>query len=144
MDFHQLLAYCESRSIRPSIFAGFSIGQIKQHFLRLHAAIHYNAESIPIPVHLFVSGEEQEKPALGWESIVPQHLLRVIPVEGNHQSMMLPPLLSHLGKTISATLLASVGATTSTQGTTAIFCPPDWEGWAGSTDLHPRCRGRGN
>jgi len=71
----------------------------------------YTPRPIGIPVHLFVAGERLQQaplsPSLGWERCVPNHLLHVHIVPGNHHSMMRPPHIKTLGRKIIECLGAS-------------------------------------
>jgi arthrofactin-type cyclic lipopeptide synthetase C len=62
----------------------------------------YKARTLPIPIHLFRAQENGiPDPLLGWGSVVPEGLLRVIEVPGTHFSMMSKPNIEKLGKVLS-------------------------------------------
>jgi len=62
----------------------------------------YKARTLLIPVHLFRAQDNGiPDPLLGWGSIVPEGLLRVIEVPGTHFSMMSKPNIEKLGKALS-------------------------------------------
>jgi thioesterase domain-containing protein len=81
--------------------------------VRMKASIHamddYHPLSIPIPIHLFSAMDEDEgddaTPAgdtyLGWARVLPQAQIRVISVPGTHYSMMSPPHIDVLGKSLT-------------------------------------------
>jgi arthrofactin-type cyclic lipopeptide synthetase C len=81
-----------------------------EHHLQVMEA--YSPEPIGIPVHLFVASERlsyQTPPSafLGWERCVPEHLLHVHTVQGDHHSMMRPPHIKTLGRQLTECLAAA-------------------------------------
>ncbi len=81
-----------------------------EHHLQVMEA--YCPCPIGIPVHLFAASEHslQQTPpssALGWERCVPEHLLHVHTVPGNHHSMMRPPHIKTLGRQLAECLAAA-------------------------------------
>jgi amino acid adenylation domain-containing protein len=81
-----------------------------EHHLQVMEA--YCPRPIGIPVHLFVASERSlqqmpSSPSLGWEHCVPEHLLHVHTVPGNHHSMMRPPHIKTLGRQLTECLVAA-------------------------------------
>jgi thioesterase domain-containing protein len=80
----------------------------------------YRPQPIEIPVHLFVAGEHFLQAAapsvsLGWERCVPEHLLHVHIVPGDHHSMMRPPHIKTLGQQLAKFLTGTVAVPQSLQ-----------------------------
>ncbi|MBV9759991.1 MAG: amino acid adenylation domain-containing protein, partial [Acidobacteriaceae bacterium] len=109
MDFETFFACCDEMSMVPEVFSGQTANQVKQslHSVLTAHSVHanYAAQPIPIPVHFFYA-EEQARPGWrpGWEVIVPDNLLHLIPVPGDHLSMMSSPNVAALGRSLSAAI----------------------------------------
>ena len=85
---------------------GFTRTQLEQRQARNRffttAQEAYKARALPIPIHLFRAQENGiPDPLLGWGSVVPEGLLRVIEVPGTHFSMMSKPNIEKVGKALS-------------------------------------------
>jgi len=104
MSFEALVQKCREMLLIPKQFSGATTAQIGNWLARLHslslAYMQYSPQQLPIPVHLF-RAERDGDPVLGWDAIVPDHLLKIIPVPGTHHSMMVSPNVEVLGQTLS-------------------------------------------
>ena len=81
-----------------------------EHHLQVMEA--YSPRPIGIPVHLFVATERflqrtPSSPSLGWERCVPEHLLHVHSVPGDHHSMLRPPHIKILGQQLTECLVTA-------------------------------------
>jgi amino acid adenylation domain-containing protein len=61
----------------------------------------YSAQSIPVPIHLFIAEDNVSLPHLGWDTVLPEDQIHAIPVQGTHLSMMADPYIQMLGQTLS-------------------------------------------
>ena len=80
--------------------------EIHQLVLRFHAHAKadndYQAQSIPIAIHLFTAQAITEKQIRhGWDDIIPKLQIRVVTVPGDHHSMMAEPHVELLGAALS-------------------------------------------
>jgi thioesterase domain-containing protein len=95
---------------RPRIsIQGLTPAQVRQLQARnraFHEAVAtYSVRPLPIPTHLFVAqGNNATDPSLGWDAVVPEGLLRMIPVPGTHFSMMSEPHLKTVAQSLSQAL----------------------------------------
>ncbi|WP_198016837.1 non-ribosomal peptide synthetase [Rubidibacter lacunae] len=83
--------------------------KVRQYISRMYAysqAMHqYHVQPIPIPLHLFGAIEDAEAGRSGgWETVISKEHIHVIPVPGNHWTMMDPPNVSCLGESLSKSL----------------------------------------
>ena len=97
-------------SLSPGHFADLPPTQIRRYLARAHAhnlaSLQYHALPLPILVHLFIAQEEAGLfPMMGWNTLVPEGLLRVIRVAGNHKSMMQSPNIQGFGQILSTEIL---------------------------------------
>ncbi|MDP9051181.1 MAG: alpha/beta fold hydrolase [Acidobacteriota bacterium] len=69
----------------------------------------YSAQYIPVPVHCFVAdtGTRDISHTEGWKTLVPGRQIRVIPVQGANDSIMVWPHISALGDLLSTAVLRS-------------------------------------
>lgn len=113
LDFAELLSMCQEQSLLPPHFRATGAEQLRQRLAREQTyqltAIQYRANPIPIPIHIFAArtGNDPNDPAqsyLGWDAVLPKALIRVIPVSGNHFSMMSPPHIQDLGQALSESI----------------------------------------
>ncbi len=87
--------------------------QIQRRFARNRlytlAVRRYYGQPIPKPIHLFVAQEgPSDLPLRGWEAILPERQIRLMPVPGSHLSMMKLPNIEVLGRTLSSTITARI------------------------------------
>jgi arthrofactin-type cyclic lipopeptide synthetase C len=104
MNFEALVEKCREMLLMPKQFSDATSTQIHNWFARMHshsvAYFYYSPQRLPIPVYLFRAQRDAD-PYLSWDAVVPNDLLRVIPVSGTHHSMMENPNVEILGKTLS-------------------------------------------
>ncbi|NOU23274.1 MAG: hypothetical protein HOO93_16105, partial [Methyloglobulus sp.] len=104
-DFNAMLERCHSASLIPQ--------EINSVTLRRYLAVYhandmaiaaYSPAPLSIPLTLFAATENNTlvDSTYGWESLVDQ--LQIIPVGGNHLSIMTPPHIEALGRAISEVL----------------------------------------
>jgi thioesterase domain-containing protein len=106
INFGNLPPEYQEVSRTPETRTGPATKRVSQDFGREHpylrAEVEYHAHAIPIPVHLFVAQESHvSEPCLGWNSVLPESLLRVISVAGTRSSMCLPPNVDAFGQAVS-------------------------------------------
>ncbi|HEU5413925.1 MAG TPA: amino acid adenylation domain-containing protein, partial [Candidatus Angelobacter sp.] len=113
--FNELLEHYRAVNALPDNFAHLAPEEVRaeccklEHHLQVMEA--YNPRPIGIPVHLFVASErflQPSSPSLGWERCVPEHLLQVHTVPGNHHSMLRPPHIKTLGRQLTECLVPAV------------------------------------
>ena len=102
MSFEELINKCQRTALMPAQFSGATAKEVRDWLARTHSleltSKRYSAERIPIPIHLFVAEESDDtNPDRGWGGVVPDHLLRTIPVGGTHHSMLQSPNIEMLG-----------------------------------------------
>ena len=97
-----------------------SLEDIRNYLVRMkafsHAVDDYHPQRIPGPIHLFRATDYQSHGRdghLGWAKVLPETDIRVIPVPGTHFSMMLPPQIERLGRSLSEALGQASAAKTS-------------------------------
>ena len=77
------------------------------------SSIRYRAQPLRIPIHLFAAqGSDAVDCFRGWDTIVPQELIRVVPMQGTHSSIMGSPNIERLGNALSQALRRSTDNTT--------------------------------
>ncbi|MDD5036105.1 MAG: amino acid adenylation domain-containing protein, partial [Methylococcaceae bacterium] len=106
MDFEALVRHCQSMSLLP---AHLTVDQVHHYLARwrahLQASAEYTPYPIPIPIHLFAAREEvAADPLRGWGALLPEERIRLMPVEGNHLSMMEEPHIASVGSALSAAI----------------------------------------
>jgi amino acid adenylation domain-containing protein len=97
-----------------------SISQIATTYLRT-AQFHklwssYAARVLPAPLklHVFYATEGTAPPhPMGWQELLPLDQIVVVPVSGTHTSMMEPPHIWHVGRTVSEALRQTSSTTAS-------------------------------
>ena len=67
------------------------------------AYIDYLAHPLPIRLDLFAT-QGHINPSLGWDAVVPEHLLHILPISGTHHSMLTPPHIQRVGARLSTAL----------------------------------------
>ncbi|MBB2487496.1 amino acid adenylation domain-containing protein, partial [Mitsuaria sp. WAJ17] len=122
LSFAALLAECRKARILPDYLDQFDEGALRDFISRLQAhedALDgYTPRSADLPVHLFSAEdkstvfdelvpievlEQNSDPRAGWLHYIPDALLRVVPVPGDHGSMM-GDYVAELGTAISKAL----------------------------------------
>jgi thioesterase domain-containing protein len=113
-DLETLVRKCQQEQLLPR---KINLEDVKTYLARLKAFYHgitdYHSQPIPIPIHLFraMDDEDDAAPArgthLGWDQVLPRSQICVIPVPGTHYSMMSPPHINVLGKSLSNALRQS-------------------------------------
>ena len=77
----------------------------------------YRPEPLAMPVHLFRVNDDRD-PWLGWDGLVPQDHIRIVPVPGSHQTMVTSPHVESLGNAVSRAI-QSAGLPAAMPGTLA-------------------------
>ncbi|MDL5034649.1 amino acid adenylation domain-containing protein [Pelomonas sp. APW6] len=122
LSFDALLAECRKARILPDYLDPFDEAAMRDFIARLQAhedALDgYTPRSADLPVHLFSAEdkstvfdelvpievlEQNSDPRAGWLHYIPEALLRVVPVPGDHGSMM-SDYVAELGTAISKAL----------------------------------------
>jgi arthrofactin-type cyclic lipopeptide synthetase C len=106
LDFESFVQQCRALSILPRQFMGATSAQILNHLAFLYANNRaykrYSAQQLPISIHLFRAQDDSEAdPFLGWDQVVPVHLLKRIPISGDHLSSLEEPHVEKLGHILS-------------------------------------------
>jgi arthrofactin-type cyclic lipopeptide synthetase C len=106
MDFAGLTGKCREMELLPGHLARLTAEQLRQHLERGYyhrrASSTYTAQPVPIAVHLFVASDNHAaEPLRGWNRVLPETLIRVVPVAGTHFSMMTAPNVQVLAHAIS-------------------------------------------
>jgi thioesterase domain-containing protein len=120
--FDSLVTDAQRMSLLPRPWMDLTPAQVRQVLLRSHffglAKWRYSAQSIPIPVYLFLSEESRDDaPFLGWNECLPESQIRTIPAAGTHLSMVRPPHVKALGQALSTAIRdASNRSTTNLEG----------------------------
>ncbi|ERN40833.1 thioesterase domains of type I polyketide synthase or non-ribosomal peptide synthetase, partial [Rubidibacter lacunae KORDI 51-2] len=83
--------------------------EVRKYISRMYACTHamhqYHVQPIPVPMHLFAAIEDTESSQTGgWETVISKEHIHVVPVPGNHWTMMDPPNISCLGTSLSKAL----------------------------------------
>jgi amino acid adenylation domain-containing protein len=104
------LEKCRDLSLLPDRFASLTTAEIvetlSREFVYFSAMHRYRAKPISIPVHLFVALERRVSSfSLGWNTVMTNEKLQVIPIPGDHYSMFSMPNISILGGALSNVLL---------------------------------------
>ncbi|HKX33394.1 MAG TPA: amino acid adenylation domain-containing protein [Blastocatellia bacterium] len=108
-SFEALVRACRERLLLPG---DLSVEEVRCHLDRNRryslAMSHYLADPIPIPFHIFVAEDQGKMAAAGpfrnWEAVVPERQIELIPVPGDHMSMMKPPHVAVVGAALSEAL----------------------------------------
>ncbi|HKX29837.1 MAG TPA: amino acid adenylation domain-containing protein [Blastocatellia bacterium] len=112
MDFAAFLQKCRDLEVLPEYYDYYTAAQLQQLMMRnrtnIVADLEYWAQPLPIPVHFFTAIEpepgQEESSVQSWESVVPPSLRRIIPIEGNHSTIMDSPNVESFGRILSNTL----------------------------------------
>ena len=110
-DIERFVMSCQKKQLLPP---NMSVEDSRHYLVRMMASIHalynYHPQPIPIPIYLFRAMDEIDdvRPArddyLGWTELLPKAQIRVIPVPGTHYSMVQPPQIEMLGRSLSAAM----------------------------------------
>ncbi len=105
-DFGALVRKCQELSILPD---RLSVDEVRHYLSRyrtnLQASRDYQAHPIPVPIHLFAAQEgAPDDPWRGWGGVVSEDQIQVVPVPGNHLTMMKDPWIASLGAALSRAL----------------------------------------
>ena len=109
VDFASVVQKCQEAGLIPH---QLSVDQVRRYVARwrVHesAGQRYSAQTIPIPIHLFAAQGDSHPEALrGWDQLLPESQIRLIPVMGTHASMMTAPYVEPLGKILSRAIKES-------------------------------------
>jgi len=110
MDFAALVEHCRVRSLLP-----FRVAELpQQDILRVLTTMRavfaieeaYVAGTMAGPLHLFAPRDGQAyDPLRGWGAVVTPESIRVIPVSGNHLTLMDPAMIGSLGAAMTQAIL---------------------------------------
>ncbi|MDF0733008.1 amino acid adenylation domain-containing protein [Pseudomonas entomophila] len=100
MDFDAVLQACRRQGLLPQEMLEARDDEIREFIDRIvahgYAQAHYAVAPLPVPLHLFVAGDEwragetqQERAWLGWDSVLPESQLTRVVLPGDHRSMVL-------------------------------------------------------
>lgn len=117
LSFDELFSHYSAIQALPGSFEDLTPQEarlecIKQENL-LQVMEAYHPRPIGIPVHLFAAGERvrggpSPTASLGWENCVPEYLLHVQTMSGNHVSLLRRPHIRTLGLRLTESLAAAV------------------------------------
>jgi thioesterase domain-containing protein len=123
MDFEELLHDPSMKSQLPPMLRDYNAIELQQLAARVMAHTHAHKKYLPkpisIPVHIFAAkdtGCQDEPPTradllLGWDSVMPEQQIQLIPVPGSHYTMMSDPdNIEALGRAISDAIAQASGA----------------------------------
>jgi len=93
----------DERSLWPETLTETEISQLLFRYrTHIEADRDYQAKPIPIPIHIFAAEDNApNKIRDGWNKIIPASQIHVVPVPGNHTSMMENPHIASLGAALS-------------------------------------------
>ena len=104
-DFGMLLKKLQEERFIPKLL---NEAEIRRYLLRVRAyyaaSRDYYPQPIPTPVHYFRAMDASngcENPLSGWAMVLPEKRIRIVPVPGNHQTMMALPHIETLGRSLS-------------------------------------------
>lgn len=118
-DYPLLLKRCQEMSLLPTRYDNLPTTQLMKALAEEQAyecaLAQYSAQRISIPIHLFVARESHEhcNRRLGWAALLPGGLLRVIPMPGSHESIVMGQYIQALGRALSREIQ---GATRKSRG----------------------------
>jgi thioesterase domain-containing protein len=113
MDYATLVQKCNDNLLIPKLLSGLKAKQIRDFLARSQSigssGALYSAQAIPIRVHLFAAQESSATTNhdRGWDLVVPDNQLSIIPVAGTHHSMMASPNVQFLGQTLSQVICSA-------------------------------------
>jgi arthrofactin-type cyclic lipopeptide synthetase C len=111
-DFVAMAQKCQELSLLPKPFDRLSVPELRDSIFRLRlrdeANNQYEASPIGVPIHLFIAREDSsDDTSRGWSAVVPDGQLSIIPVPGDHWSVMEEPHVAHLGTALSSAIRQS-------------------------------------
>jgi thioesterase domain-containing protein len=109
ITFQSLVEYCKHHALLPTRFLFRDSTQIchllKRDQLYFRASAAYRATPLPMPVHLFQAQQlSATYPFLGWNTMSGEQQIRLFPVPGSHHSMLRPPNLSILARSLASAI----------------------------------------
>jgi arthrofactin-type cyclic lipopeptide synthetase C len=109
MDLTTFMTRCRDLGLQPARYQHLTPKQLEQTFARerahLVANYKYYVQPLPIAVSLFVARASDPTCLPGWISVVASERLCVIPVDGDHQSIMRDPKVQPFGRLVSERIL---------------------------------------
>jgi thioesterase domain-containing protein/aryl carrier-like protein len=110
-DLQNFVETCREKRLLPQ---HMSMEAVEHYLVRMKASANaledYHPLSVPISLHLFKAMDERENTPfyqdeyLGWNQVVPESQIHVVPVPGTHVSLMQAPQNENLGKALSTAL----------------------------------------
>jgi thioesterase domain-containing protein len=105
-DFDAFVQLCKQEDLIPEYLRSHSCEQLKRTILRMKsyqvAGTHYFPQPISIPLMVFATRHSMDlQPTLGWNAVVPDRMIHIIPIPGTHRSMMLAPNVDNLGRKLA-------------------------------------------
>ena len=109
LDFDVLVRKCREMELMPEMFSGLTGTQIRlwlqQQVTFVQTTNCYYAHPVPVPIHLFAAQEVKCANSFRcWDAVLPEHLIKVIPVPGTHSSMMSTPNIELVGRALSCAI----------------------------------------
>jgi thioesterase domain-containing protein len=108
MDLDAFTQRCRALSLMPERYNRLTALELAQTFNRerahLMADYRYYAQTLPIPVHLFVAQASEKSCLDAWKAVVPPNLLRVIPLDGDHHTIMHSPRVEPFGRALAQSM----------------------------------------
>jgi len=105
-DLDILWEKCKELSLAPENLISLTAKDLRLYFSRIRMHIEalnmYEGSSIHIPIYLFAAQDNSAvEPLYGWSKILPAERLLLIPVPGDHYSMLQEPSVATLGAELS-------------------------------------------
>ncbi|MEO8153077.1 MAG: amino acid adenylation domain-containing protein [Rhizobacter sp.] len=114
LGFEAVFRRCVEGGILPAAISEHGADDVRRYVARLiaheQAIEHYAVQPLSVPVHLFVAmsqpGGEATVPLAksSWETVVPREQIRVVPVEGDHYTLLAAPNVAGLAAAIDGAL----------------------------------------
>lgn len=106
LTFSELLRLCQDVSLLPTYLTRLDEIDVRRTLVRWRSMAKaeraYRGRRVSKQVHLFrADSAESEQPFRGWDSLLPQRNIIVVPVEGTHQSMMSDSNIRAVGERLS-------------------------------------------
>jgi len=106
IGFTELVKMYQEQSMLPNPYDRMAAPQIREMLIRerhyFFALRQYSAQPIQLPIHCFMVQREGEAVAsTGWETVVPESQIRILPVPGTHESMVEDPHVAILAQAFS-------------------------------------------
>ncbi|WP_330873052.1 amino acid adenylation domain-containing protein [Xanthomonas fragariae] len=112
-ELEALIALCHLRNWLPKQWAGHSDTALLNYLAREaghgHAHRHYVPMPVTTPIHLFTANDvlptrSSSDAALGWQSLLPAPMLKLVVVPGDHHTMLEQPYVAVLGAALSSAM----------------------------------------